>query len=323
MNFEKQDFYGDRSRWFIAKVVNNRDPDLMNRVQIRIRGIHSDSQIDIPQSGLPWAYTALPTTEGGTSGIGRISQIQPNAIVYGIFLDGQTSQLPLVLGVLSQFERPTRVQQQAAARQGIPITPGSNVVEDGTVIPEDTDNGDTFNNRQGGDDGTGGASLSEKRFRAMRFFVSNGLSLEQAAGIVGNFEAESGLSTSIVSNITDSQGRRTTERSQGLAQWNPAVGRLQNLYRFADSQNVPWYNFDLQLRFTLHEMRTNNYFNRIVWSRLQECDRYRGGSYNETSRNSTWIILRYYENPASPRTKISTRENLAANAYNEFVSGTS
>ena len=318
MNFDTKDFYGDKHRWFIARVVNNRDPDRMNRVQIRIRGVHSENQIDVPQSSLPWAHTALPTTEGGTSGIGRISQIQPNAVVYGVFLDGQTSQFPLVIGVLTQFERPSEVQSRAAGGQGAAIS-NSRVGSDGVVIPPGVNTVDT-ESTQGARRGAGGgdrsrAGLNEKRFIGMQFFVSNGYTPAQAAGLMGNFEAESNLDTTVVSEIYDETGTRTSERSQGIAQWNPAAGRLQELFAFANSIRRPWDDYQTQLRFVIHELRGTHAW---VQSRLDRCITYQGG-INDT--NATWVVLRYYENPASPRTKIQTRERLARTAYNQFVSG--
>jgi len=123
--FSGNSFYGDNFRWFVGRVVDNLDPDLLGRVQVHINGIHSESQADIPQSALPWAQVLMPGTEGGTSGIGKIPQLQPGAFVFGLFMDGKTSQLPLVLGHLNQFEIPTLTQEFQAQRQGVTIPPGT------------------------------------------------------------------------------------------------------------------------------------------------------------------------------------------------------
>ena len=123
--FGSSGFYGDNIRWFVGRVVDNLDPDLLGRVQVHINGIHSESQADIPQSALPWAQVLMPGTEGGTSGIGKIPQLQPGAFVFGLFMDGKTSQLPLVLGHLNQFEIPTLTQEFQAQRQGATIPPGT------------------------------------------------------------------------------------------------------------------------------------------------------------------------------------------------------
>lgn len=300
MNFDQKDFYGDKARWFIGRVVNNRDPDAANRLQIRIRGIHSDSQVDIPQAGLPWAHTALPVTEGGSSGLGRIAQVQPNALVYGIFLDGKTSQLPLILGVLTQQERPSIVQQQNSLAFG----EGTAVGENNVVPPPQST-----------------PQVNSRRIAAMRFFTSNGLTAVQAAGILGNLEGEnSTFDPSLQSDVVTS-GRR--EPSYGIAQWNADAGRFQTLQRFAQNIGQPWDDFNTQLRYILHELRgsrgTNDgggSFSR-VYDRLRHCTRFDGGPIDN---NSTWIFIRDYERPRNAAGKLQTRENFARTAYDQFIS---
>ena len=97
-------FYGDNTRWFIGDVYSIQDPLKVGRIQVRIHGLHSDSQIDIPDDSLPWAQVVAPITEGGTLGLNNALGVQPGALVFGIFLDGQDSQLPLVFGSLPKLE---------------------------------------------------------------------------------------------------------------------------------------------------------------------------------------------------------------------------
>lgn len=94
------DFYGDQTRWFVGRVVSLSDPLQLGRVKVRIFGIHSENTIDIPDEDLPWAQIVTPITEGGTTGLGNILGIQLESNVFGIFLDGMHSQLPLVIGSL-------------------------------------------------------------------------------------------------------------------------------------------------------------------------------------------------------------------------------
>lgn len=94
------DFYGDQTRWFIGRVVSLADPLKLGRIKVRIFGVHSENTLDIPDDDLPWAQIVAPITEGGTSGLGSILGIQVDANVFGIFLDGTNSQLPLVVGSL-------------------------------------------------------------------------------------------------------------------------------------------------------------------------------------------------------------------------------
>jgi len=92
------DFYGDQTRWFIGRVVSVSDPLYLGRIKVRIFGVHSENTIDIPDSDLPWAQVVTPITEGGTDGLGNNLGVQVGSNVFGIFLDGTHSQLPLVVG---------------------------------------------------------------------------------------------------------------------------------------------------------------------------------------------------------------------------------
>jgi len=102
------DFYGDQTRWFIGIVKSINDPQKLGRIQVRIKGVHSDSLIEIPDVDLPWAQVVAPITGGGTNELGNALGVQPDAMVFGIFLDGQNSQLPLVLGFIPKYEGDNR-----------------------------------------------------------------------------------------------------------------------------------------------------------------------------------------------------------------------
>ena len=99
------DYYGDQTRWFIGIVTDINDPYGLGRVKVRIFGIHSENVNDIPDKDLPWAQTVVPITEGGSSGTGATVGIQVKAQVFGMFLDGKSSQLPLVLGSIPKIGR--------------------------------------------------------------------------------------------------------------------------------------------------------------------------------------------------------------------------
>jgi len=105
------EYYGDNIRWFIATVVDASPPlGFEGRVKIRVHGLHSHETFLLPQQDLPWAQCVLPTTEGGISGIGRQPKLQPNSLVFGMFMDGKHSQTPIVLGSLPHIEFPTLTQ---------------------------------------------------------------------------------------------------------------------------------------------------------------------------------------------------------------------
>lgn len=98
-----QDFYGDQARWFIGTVTDINDPLELGRVKVRVDGVHDDTTL-IPASSLPWAQCLVPITQGGTNGLGNNLGLQINARVFGFFLDGASSQMPMVLGSMPKFE---------------------------------------------------------------------------------------------------------------------------------------------------------------------------------------------------------------------------
>lgn len=97
-------FYGDGTRWFIGKVTNINDPLKLGRVQVNIIGVHHDDTTLIPTEELPWAQCMVPITQGGTNEYGNNLGIQVGARVFGIFLDGKDSQMPMVMGTLPKYE---------------------------------------------------------------------------------------------------------------------------------------------------------------------------------------------------------------------------
>lgn len=100
-----QSFYGDNVRYFTGVVVqSDGDPLNLGRLKIRIHGIHHAK----PQLGekpysvkdLPWASVLMGINQPGVAGHMNPYGIKKDARVFGIFLDGQHSQQPLVLGSL-------------------------------------------------------------------------------------------------------------------------------------------------------------------------------------------------------------------------------
>ena len=300
------DFYGDSTRWFIGRVVDNVDPDKRGRLQIRVYGLHADNQIDIPNAILPWAETLLPSTEGGASGIGKIPQIQPSAMVFGIFLDGTTSQSPLILGSLNQNESPSSTQRiQAGSRGDGAYYTSQSIGSNGTITTPDI-----RSKYQGGN-----ANIDQRRVICMNFFADNGFNPIIAAGIVGNLEGEN--SNFDPTKVSGSRG----EKSQGLAQWNPAVGRLQQLQRFAARQNKDYLDFFTQLEYIVHQLRGKSINNdgggdySSLYSKLQKCTTFEGGV---SDVNSAWLFIKIYEVPEDMRTELITREKHARKAYEQW-----
>lgn len=78
------------------------------------------------------------------------------------------------------------------------------------------------------------------------YFVNKGLSKEQAAGLAGNFHAESGFNPTIVGD---------NGAAFGLAQWRDK--RLDQLKSFAKNNKLDPNNINTQLNFAWHELNTS------------------------------------------------------------------
>lgn len=87
--------------------------------------------------------------------------------------------------------------------------------------------------------------------RAYQRLISKGWTPAQAAGIVGNLSAESGLNTQ-ARNPGDGQDGSD---SIGVAQWNG--GRARALKQFAAARGTDWHDLDTQIDFLDHELRTS------------------------------------------------------------------
>ncbi len=222
-------YYGDNTRWFVGRVVDINDPLKLDRIKVRIFGIHTEDTNMIPTADLPWAQVAIPTTEGGTSGLGFNTQIKPMAQVFGFFMDGRNSQLPLVIGSIPKIESPV----------------GDTKLAEGAALQ------------------LNGKSNIEKAFN---FFISQeggNFTVEQACGMIGNFCVESDASANngdinpaAVSGFKD-------EGSFGIAQWNPAKAageRLGKLVTFSSSQGLSHTTLEAQLLFVKYELETFSYF---------------------------------------------------------------
>ena len=135
-----KDYYGDETRWFLGTVVRvDGDPERLGRVKVRIYGVHPDDPYECPEGDLPWASVVLPSTEAGASGYGGTVGIKPTAQVFGIFLDGKNSQLPLILGSIPKKESSIKKQGRELIDRNGYYQNDMNVVEqangggDGTV----------------------------------------------------------------------------------------------------------------------------------------------------------------------------------------------
>lgn len=239
----QKDYYGDDVRWFLGTVINARPPaGLEGRVKIRIHGVHSESTIDIPEADLPWAQILIPSTEGGISGIGKIPQLMPGAFVFGMFLDGIASQIPLVLGTLPRIEKPSAIQ--SGRRVSLSNAYDYNQERLQNVV-----------SLKFKDDDLPETSIGLRRQQAMKFFIDNGYELIHAAAIAGALQGHSSFKTYI-----ESISEENSVGEIGIAKWKKLTtpgSRYNELLRFSREYQpaTSWKLYSIQLEFVLYELR--------------------------------------------------------------------
>ena len=308
------EYYGDNVRWFIGKVEDNNDNILnLGRLRVRIHGIHSADKNLVADEDLPWANVLLPITMSGTANGTTPVGIQIGAMVFGIFLDGRLSQLPLVLGSMPH-DIGNRVESSYEDVVAAPLE------ENKVSAQEATNNavGEYFQTlpkysipniklTKG--------SNETKIFQYLKsYFSANNYPApaQIAAAFVGNFYHESscnpkaGPNTSLAGKAlskTDAGEIQTTggqtyfgthdrwgqENSYGIAQWNRSAGRFGNLTRFYNgAPNLgPPDSLGVQLPFVAWELENTHSW---VANKLKKAPM--------TLRKANEIILRFYETPA-------------------------
>ena len=280
----QKEFYGDDQRWFLGYVINAAPPaGLEGRVKIRIIGVHNPDTGEIPEADLPWAQVLIPTTEGGSSGIGRIPQLTKGAFVFGMFLDGMSSQIPLVIGSMPHTELPSEVQKLRrtdGTNSGFKYEQNriQNVIIE-PMIQDDLPFGD----------------LGTRRLQCMKFFIDNGYNPIHAAAITGALQ---NVSQFVVFDA---------ENATGIAKWKQdgSIGsRFSGLLQFTQSYrpHSNWKLFSVQLQYVLFELRTR--FN-LTNSKLLATNNIKDASivfnkfYLDTNLSSDQIAQRAYEEVTS------------------------
>lgn len=234
-----REYYGDDIRWFVATVVNaTPPPGFEGRVRVRIYGVHNQYTGDISESDLPWAQVLIPNTEGGISGLGRIPQLTAGAFVFGIFLDGKSSQLPLIVGSFPRIELPTEVQRRDGQKEF-------------SFNTEQEKQQNVVNIKIDDDDSRTGRSVARRRSQALKFFIDNGFTPMESAAITGNLETASNFETYASDDDSD---------EEGIGKWDTKRGnRYQKLIQFGslfDPKNT-FKTYSTQLQFVVYELRTS------------------------------------------------------------------
>ena len=238
MSVINKEYYGDDFRWFVATVIDNSPPyGLEGRIQVRIQGIHSRDVNDIPQKDLPWAQVMTPSDTFGGSGFGTHCQILPGSLVFGMFLDGVHSQLPMVLGSLPRVEYPSSVQ--ASGRPDIASNPFSYDFQQSNSQMQDP----VFYLPTAATDTT-----IDSTSDFVSFFIDNGYDARQASSI-----------TSVLYGVS-AHDPAQTGNGYGIAGWpidSPRYSRFTSyIQRLSPSRTVA--DAAGQMMYVLHELRTSN-----------------------------------------------------------------
>jgi hypothetical protein len=266
----QSEFYGDNTRWFVADVIDHTPPyGYEGRVKIRIHGVHNPSTREIPQNDLPWAQVVLPTTEGGVSGLGRTPRLTSGATVFGFFMDGTASQIPLVVGSIPKTEYPTRVQRQVEFstiqeridQEEVFYEQEIQVID--SVKVEDTEYDFVYEN-----------TVESRKLEAIKYFMNAGYNLNQSIGMVACLLN--------VSNLNKTGIEEQTEQNPlGIAGWKNERKLL--LKRFSND----WRKFSSQLVFIKYELNSTQAAANI---RLKRTDTLEKDSPNSCQR----VFGKYY-----------------------------
>jgi hypothetical protein len=227
----QKEFYGDDYRWFFGTVINAQPPaGLEGRVKVRINGVHSPQTEDIPEKDLPWAQVLIPSTEGGVSGYGRIPQLLAGSFVFGVFLDGASSQIPLVMGSLPRVEFPSSIQ-----RGRIGLTETTTRLQNSVT--------EILLNDQ-----LQSTSVQLRRQQSMKFFLDNGYNLIHSAAITGALQGRSKFQTygdDLISGIA------------GWDRYTSTGSRFNGLLSFSQNfqPSSDWRLYSIQLQYVLFELR--------------------------------------------------------------------
>lgn len=84
---------------FIGVVEDNKDPQKLGRVRVRVFSYHSENLTDIKTEDLPWFQISMPLTSPGTSGLGSSPWIEQGSWVTGFWVD-KFSQNGIILGTI-------------------------------------------------------------------------------------------------------------------------------------------------------------------------------------------------------------------------------
>jgi hypothetical protein len=87
--------------WWVGSVENRVDPLGIGRCQVRIFGWHTSKKNILPTEDLPWAHPVYPLNAPDDFGTPML-----NDWILGFFMDGESAQMPVMLGVIPGLHVP-------------------------------------------------------------------------------------------------------------------------------------------------------------------------------------------------------------------------
>lgn len=168
-----------------------------------------------------------------------------------------------------------------------------------------------------GDNQDASLSGSNNIAKAINFFVSEGFSQHQAAGIVGNFMQESGVNPK---RVEDGWGYPREMKSvppnkgpdgqpgYGIAQWT-SPGRKTGLKNFAKDKKMKVYSLKLQLMWVMEEMKG--------YGSLEQDLKKIDGSNRDTIEQSAVLFHQIYEVSADSAEQIQERVDSGVQALEQ------
>ena len=270
------EFYGDNIRWFLGVVEDILDPLHLGRVRVRIYGIHDALHENVDPTDLPWATVVAPITDPGVSGMVSPYGVQPGAQVFGIFMDGKTSQIPLVLGSIPHRDD-LAVENTSVNTTFVPLAGNINRGVRANRIGSVTKKPIPL--VEGGNE--------EKAFNFLKSYLESkgaAYAAEGAAGLVGNFLHEAGAG---LKPDTQEKAPIAGRGGLGIAQWTgPRRRTLENIFCKSIDPSTSPTDFETQLQYVAWELE-NTHTN--VLANLKKA---------KTVGKATEVVFRYYETPA-------------------------
>ena len=86
--------------WWVGEIENRVDPLAVGRCQVRIFGWHTANKSQLATKDLPWAHPVYPINNSKSFSAPKVGDW-----VVGFFMDGESGQFPVMLGVMPGMQK--------------------------------------------------------------------------------------------------------------------------------------------------------------------------------------------------------------------------